>query len=375
MELDMHGRLILTLLSLLIFGCSDGIDRFHSISQKAIKNESHYYILDPIVGHIHKSNTSFFFPWPEHKDGKITSRTNNYGFRRDEEIFSNKQNKTRILLTGDSHIDGVINNSESCCTILENILDKLFDSKSFEVINSGVGHYFTKNYLGILKKYLYLSPDVFIVIIYGGNDFIEACRLEGCKRSYNPNYYIKLQKIKSLNPGGLWQGLNQIYYFKFFPESQEIAFKSMTDDLNEIKEICKSNNIALIVLLLPSKFDVEWSSDETRLNNCKDLLQLTDDDLQINLKLLDKLANWLNTNKFTYLELKDYMKNKEHKLFWNEDYHLNDNGHKIIAEALFTNYKGLFLRIRNCQPTSPSLPPTSGLQELPGFSFAATATR
>jgi hypothetical protein len=86
-------------------------------------------------------------------------------------------------------------------------------------------------------------------------------------------------------------------------------------------------------------------TDELRLNKCKELLQLTDDDLQINLQLLYELSVRLKNDKINYLNLSDYLKGKDHKLFWNEDYHLNDYGHQIVAETLFAKYKDIFFRV------------------------------
>ncbi len=332
------------LILIILCSCCSEDDIFHSISKEIVKNESDYYVYDPIVGHIHKSNARRNYVWAEHKGGNIVLKTNNLGFRRDADTFPEKQGKIRILVTGDSHIDGVIDNSESCCTILENMLNQSFHDKRYEVINSGTGYYFPLNYLGIIKKYLYLAPDIYIVIVYGGNDFIETCGLIGCKKSNNSDYYAKLKNVKSFNPGGLAQGLNQIYYFKYYPESLEIAFKSVTDNIHSIKEICESNHIILIVLLLPSKMELEWSTDGLRLDRCKDLLKLSDADLQINSKLMNMMSTWLNNNKINYLNLSDYMKGNEHKLFWNEDYHLNDYGHKVIAETLFATYKDKFFQ-------------------------------
>ena len=117
------------------------------------------------------------------------------------------------------------------------------------------------------------------------------------------------------------------------------------DDFHSIKEICDSNNIILIVLLLPSKIDIEWPTDELRLNKCKELLNLTDADLQINPKLLDALSIRLDNDKINYLNLSDYLKGKDRKVFWNEDYHLNDYGHQIVAETLFAKYKDIFFRV------------------------------
>ena len=334
------------LLILLICICCSQDDNFHSSSKEIVKNEPDYYVLDPIVGHIHKSNAKRYYVWPEHKDGHLVLKTNNLGFRRDTDTFTGKHDKIRILFTGDSQIDGVVNNSESCCTILENLLNHAVNDIRYEVINSGVGYYYPHNYLGIIKKYLYLAPDFFMVTFYGGNNFLKTCAFIGCQRSDNHKYKAKLQEVQSFNPGGLGQGLNQIYYFKFFPESQKISLKAVMDDFHSIKEICDFNNIKLIVLLLPSIIEIEWYTDWLRLNKCKELLNLTNADLQINMKLLDELSVQLNSDKIEYLNLYDYLKSKDRKLFWNKDYHLNDYGHQILAETLFAKYKDIFCRVR-----------------------------
>ena len=119
------GLIILLILCI----CCGQDNKSNSISQEIVKNESDYYIIDPIVGHIHKSNAKRYYEWPEHKDGHIIFKTNNLGFRRDSDTFTDNHDKIRILVTGDSQIDGVINNSESCCTILENLLNKAVNDR------------------------------------------------------------------------------------------------------------------------------------------------------------------------------------------------------------------------------------------------------
>jgi hypothetical protein len=353
---------IIILIIFCICCCAD--DTFHSTSKKVVKNEPDFYVYDPIAGHAHKINAKRHYFWPEHKDGNIILKTNNFGFRRDTDTFSNKKGKIRILLTGDSNVSGVINNSESCCAILENLLNQSYIDKSYEVINSAVGYYCPQNYLGIIKKYLYLSPDIYIVIVYGGNDFIETCALSGCQKSQDPDYYAKLKKVSAFIPGGIGQGINQIYYFKCYPESIEISLKEVKNNIHSIKDICESNHIELIVLLLPSKIDIEWFTDEVNVNKVKNLLKLTDADLQINIELLNKMSFWLNNNKINHLNLYDCLKGKDHKLFWNKDYHLNDYGHKIVAETLFATYRDLFSRVGRNRIKSSDHEPLRGRKDL-----------
>jgi hypothetical protein len=60
------------------------------------------------------------------------------------------------------------------------------------------------------------------------------------------------------------------------------------------------------------------------------------------MKLFDALSIRLENYKINYLNLYDYSKGKDLKVFWNADYHLNDYGHQIVAETLFAKYRGIF---------------------------------
>ncbi len=335
-------KFLIALIICLCWGCSEQDDHF-SVGRKIVKGQPDYYVCDDIVGYIHKSNAKREFPWAEHPAGKIIMKTNNLGFRQDTDTLVAKQGKIRILVTGDSHIDGVMNNSDSCCAILEDSLNHLSGMRKYEVINSGTGGYCPRNYLGLIKKYLYLEPEIFIVIIYGGNDFLENCRISGGKPVPDADYHRRLEEVASLDPGPVYQGLNQIYYFKYLPNYINAAFTSVTDDISAIKQICDSNNIKLIVLLLPTKMDIEWHTDAQRLHKSQEILKISADDLQINTKLLDMIFDWLSNNGIYCLNLSGYLKNRPVKLFWNQDYHLNDQGHKIIAEALLKEYKDLLI--------------------------------
>ena len=179
---------------IILCSCSGEDNRFYAISRDIVHNEPNYYIFDPLAGHLHKSNARREYVWPEHQDGKVTLKTNNLGFRSDVDTTIDKQGRIRILVTGDANIDGVINNSESCCTILQNMLNQTAHKQLYEVINSGTGYYFSRNYLGIIQKFLYLAPDVYIVILYGGNEFLKTCNLIGCRKPITPAIMLNCRK-------------------------------------------------------------------------------------------------------------------------------------------------------------------------------------
>ncbi len=100
--------------------------------------DANYYQADSLAGHFHKPNVTRDIKWPEHPLGKIVMKTNNMGFRCDESTGIKKPEGTiRILITGDSHTDGVIYNSESVAARLEELLKKQQPGKDFEALECG----------------------------------------------------------------------------------------------------------------------------------------------------------------------------------------------------------------------------------------------
>ena len=141
--------------------------------------DANYYQADSLAGHFHKPNVTRDIKWPEHPLGKIVMKTNNMGFRCDESTGIKKPEGTiRILITGDSHTDGVIYNSESVAARLEELLKKQQPGKDFEALNAGNGYFGPQNFLGVYRKFSSLESDIFIVIIYTGNDFLDGIRIE-----------------------------------------------------------------------------------------------------------------------------------------------------------------------------------------------------
>ena len=309
------------------------------------EEEVDLYQPDEIARFVHRAHALRVVDWPEHKSGKIIVRTNNLGFREDNDTKIDKEGGVvRILVTGDSHIDGVVNNNES----FPHLLGKALNSKSkiphFEVINGGVGHYQFDDYLLFLKKYLFMKPDMYIVVVYTGNDFLEAAKLleqQGLVNERPASYYIYLNRCNSY-PGLMAEALNQVYYFKNFPSMKEKIVEHGLEVIAKINELCLSQNISFLVLFLPTKVDLEWQKDDVRLNEICDCLGLTKSDLRTNQDLKDRLIMALSKKNIYNLDLYLGMNSQAKELFWKRDYHLNDTGHKCIAEYVYKKYNDFF---------------------------------
>ena len=310
------------------------------------RSASDYLVSDEILGHRHKPEVVRDFPWPEHKSGRIVMKTNNLGFRKDENTYPAKaQGMIRILVTGDSHIDGVVYNSESFPNMLESILNAAHSTPRFEVLNGGTGHYGPENYRSFLQKYAYLKPDVFVVVLYLGNDFLDVVKLVEARLANPPqrpgNYYSLLREASAQNDGAVAQALDQIVYFKTFPHMKDEVLVLTESLLTEIQFSCRGQNIPFVLILLPTKLAIEWDDDKERLEGTRRILGLSKADLALNDELRRQLANWILQQGISFWDATEAMRSEKTSFFWNRDYHLNTDGHHFLAHGFYERFNSL----------------------------------
>lgn len=183
------------------------------------KKHSNYMQVDDLAMWEHKGNVRFIQRWDEHPDGEIKFFTNSLGFRNNDELNRFNDKGLRILVTGDSHTDGVVNNEESFPNVLENLLNKRDSHQVFEVLNGGVGFYSFRNYYGFLEKHKSLQPDYYLVNVFTGNDFRENLLYEDSSNSYLnilKNVYMRVSRkifLETKSKIPMNQGIDQTYYF------------------------------------------------------------------------------------------------------------------------------------------------------------------
>jgi hypothetical protein len=302
-----------------------------------------YYQADSLTGHFHKPNVIRDFKWPEHPLGKIMMKTNNMGFRKDEPTELNKPPGTiRIIITGDSHTDGVIYNSESVASRLEEMLQENYPEKKFEALNAGNGYFGPQNFFGVYRKFSLLKPEVFIVIIYTGNDFLDGIRIESENGRLSvpvrsDSYYEDLWKVDKLYSGFTGQFLNQVKFFKSYPQFTETAMMIMKDNLEKINILCKNNNTRFLVVLLPSKIDTEPQTDSTRISEVFRIMNYDQQVIIENKKMTENLSAWLAEKQIPFVDLFPPFKSAEKELFWKADYHVNQLGHEEMAKQIMMN--------------------------------------
>lgn len=301
--------------------------------------QAEYLIPDATAMFLHKPNIHLYDNWgtPQQKIS-TERRTNNLGFREDDDTSSKLENEFRILVTGDSHTDGVLRyNTQSFVNIWEKELNASDTLRRYNCINGGVGYYSFRNYHGFLKKYNYLQPDVFLINIFAGNDFRETAMYEDDRTSISTVYKSLRMRLrrkfqsKDQKEIPYTQGLEQLLYFEAFPSEKERTLEISKQYLSKIKALCQQKNIRLIVTLLPSKLDVK----DAFLKQLETLFNLNKETVKITRNLTQELRKFLQKEQIEYYDLQPLLKSTSEKVYWDVDLHINPKAHSMIGEFLF----------------------------------------
>ncbi|MEO6027714.1 MAG: SGNH/GDSL hydrolase family protein, partial [Candidatus Binatia bacterium] len=133
------------------------------------------YRAEPTIGYEHAPDVDEHVSLRPHAGGSFHFHTNNLGFRRDSESRPDKTPGTlRVLVLGDSHTDGYVDNAESFSSLLETALARRVGSPPVEVLNAGVvGYSPAQEILWYERHGPALAPDVVLLVLYAGNDVVE----------------------------------------------------------------------------------------------------------------------------------------------------------------------------------------------------------
>jgi hypothetical protein len=298
------------------------------------------------------------FDWPEHPDGRVTFRTNNLGFREDRPTQVEKSGP-RVLVLGDSHTEGQVNNDENVAHVLERLLQEqpperaapagaaLPAAPRFEVLNAGVGGTGPHEYLGGLRKHLDLRPDLVIVVLYAGNDFSNALMMSdfATKRpraARTAEYRQRLDEAGARWPKLVPQGFNQACQFRQWPGEDELALAAARNDLLAMAQLCDGIGARLLVVALPSLPDVQPDSDRATVDGLFETLHLDAETFGISLRLARRLCDELGALGIACLDPTAAMAAADTPLYWRADHHLNVAGHALLARLLHERIRAGF---------------------------------
>ncbi len=293
---------------------------------------------DPWTGHRLLSWMDIVVPWKEHPLGAWRQRSDAFGLRRDHEP-SARPPDLRVLVTGDSHTEGVCSNDESFCALLEAGLAQLDPKRSVEVLNAGRSSSSFANYLGALERWLALEPDVFVIVVYGGNDFVEGLEWHDLVHGREippPDEAARAAVEEALrrHSGALAQGLHSPERLARRPADVEAALQAARDVTIEMQALCARAGTRFVVAYLPPAMDVEWDTHAVVLDPVAAILALTPEQLASTSRMADSYLRFLRSRAIECVDLRPLLRAEGGPFFWRGDLHLNLAGHRQVARAL-----------------------------------------
>ena len=291
------------------------------------------WVYDPLLYGRPSGDRDRLRKFAEHPEGVFRVRTNSLGMREDQEPRTHAPG-LRILVAGDSHTEGVCNNEESFTNQLESML-----GRDVEALNAGAGSYNLYNYLGTLERYHDLSPDVFVVTVYGGNDFWGSLflwrfferRPEPKREPYSVG---RLVDIGHGFTGPIAQELSQVMWLLNNPDDELAAVHLAASISVEIERLAQSMGCRVVFVYLPPPL-------VTQPQHFADVISsqaLVDSGIEEqHLLVSDRMANgwlaFLAANEMNFVDMRTRLRSAE-QAYWSTDLHLNVAGHRIVAEAL-----------------------------------------
>ncbi len=299
---------------------------------------SNKYHFDPVAHVWQHASLEQRQPFPEHPEGGWTTRTNALGFRKDQELRESSPD-VRILVAGDSHVAGMVPNSESFPNVLEALLTEADPTRTFEGLNAGIGGTAPYSYLGILERHKdALAPDVFIVTLYGGNDFKGILSLHRYfnrlpSPTFGPHGGSRL--VKSLpGTGLLGQQLLQVAHFLDNPHDEPVSAATVNAVTAEMQRQCEEAGIQLVCVYLPPAHDVQPRLFEEQMVAALEVAKLPREGLAISERLADSWLAFLAERGIVHVDLRPALRAVDEPCYWLSDLHLNTRGHRVLAEAL-----------------------------------------
>ena len=347
---------------LLMMGCTQPVP-----TPEPHEREPDYYRAHEVLRHVHQPLATRVVPVPDHPNGQITLHTNAQGFRSDTEHPIPKPPDTvRVLVTGDSHTDGVVDNVDSFAPALARRLRmaalEAGRDVAFDVVNGGTGYWGPVEYGSAFSVWKDLEPDWCVVVLYEGNDFLDVVASEersGLRALQRiPDHYQRLEAIGSVAGERVSQQLNQDLLFAHDVVAARDSVHHAGAALLAAHTACALQEAPLLLVRLPPVGAVHppTAAQEQQIR-----AQLGDTFSLSGRVLGDRLEEWLHGRApdLTVIDLWQPLYRRAHglsaistlpfhpdgpghkhepqRVFWSSDHHLSVTGHAVLAEVLATH--------------------------------------
>lgn len=300
------------------------------------QREEEGLVEDPLCFYRRAPGIDRWQPLPEHPAGGWRVFTNSRGLRNDAEVLTEAPD-LRLIVTGDSHTEGACGNAESFTALLGARLANATPGESVEALNAGVGGYNLYHYLGVVERYLELEPAVFLVAVYGGNDFSAAMRLQRFfrrrgKSADGPWTMPRLHRAGLKGSGLEPQQLTQLLYFLDNPGEVELAIETAVAISARMTELCEEAGVALAFLYVPPPLCVQPGQYPTEAAALAAVLAEAGLEREPSEVIADGWLAGLSELGIPSVDLRSPMRAAPEPLYWRADAHLNLAGQRLVAE-------------------------------------------
>jgi lysophospholipase L1-like esterase len=280
--------------------------------------------------------------FPEHPRGGWNIRTNSLGLREDGEVSPGRPD-ARVLVVGDSHVDGLCDNADSFPNLLERALVEQHPGRTFDVLNGGTGGWTLYNYLGALEAFRDLALDAFVMVVYGGNDFQGGLGLHHYHRGEpgpgEPNSAmdaaLAYQQMEEAGLPVTAQYLIQAAYFQDHPEEEATALFMTLAVSVEAERLCREAGIAFLCVYLPPWAQVDPEGYAPLLAEALARVPLSPAALDADERIADAWLAGLDAAGIARLDLRPPLREAARRgLYWRTDHHLSLIGQRTVAHAL-----------------------------------------
>jgi hypothetical protein len=301
------------------------------------------------------------FIFPDNSDNRFRGKPfdSDFGFRLNSQGFKDTEfqkdkppGSIRIVGIGDSFVFSSVPYQYNFLTLLEEKLNAP-SIQRFDVLNMGIPGTSPREYFSVLvKEALQLKPDVALICIFVGNDFIEISPKPVLHRSFviamAKYVYDSLQHVEGSKSYGVRTQyddeaptFSDAYFLEIEAGRTEMYIKSdkMLSErlprvmawMDEIKTVCESHGIQLFVMLIPDELQLNTELQQRVLEK-----RGTDkNNLDFNLPN-NRLGEELRARNIRYLDLLEpfRLRNRDIRLYKLRDTHWNIAGNRLAADLL-----------------------------------------
>lgn len=270
----------------------------------------------------------------EHPDGGYLVTTNSLGLRRSTEVAVEPPD-LRVLVVGDSHVDGVCNSEESFPFLLEQSLRAR--GRDAEVLNAARGGQSPVNYPGTIERYADLGPDEVIVMFTGANDFLELLGFGRLFQGYETDGYTMealeaREEALELDMPVFMSGLHTGHALHVRQADLPLLEGLVVDAVRELALVARDAGASVTVVLLPPTALVEGLELRSTADAMLERLGVSREQVLAQLAplagLLEAACQEVGAG---FVDLHPHM---TPECFWEADLHLSLVGQGVVRDVL-----------------------------------------